>query len=488
MDVWAKAESGIGLDGDRGTSSSSSTNEREDASSSTILMVGDAGCGKSSLIQAFLKPNATKEPKTTFALEYCFARRKNANAGIASAGAGAVLNASAGDKPGKTAVSQSLAHIWELGGDIYEPKLLNIALSAGTLPSAAVIVCIDLSKPQDCYLSLKRWMTVVREHLAARCAELRARAGAGVGRAAVDMQAQAQAMRESSMAAYSTVTTASGAHTPHPDTSIARPSEVPIFVVANKNDVFRNKFSSSDRRTLLQVLRFVAHYHGASLIVTSAAESSGKETFRLLMNHACFGVPLKPACDVAVDHALFVTAGRDSFAAILTGKGTGKGGDEDGKSILAVSESDVAAYVTPAGVNKESWTRFETMLANLYGVPDPDAGRGKVISVGGAGATVENGSGGAGSIVEYPEQDVDEARSGRDLALEQYIQDAVRREKMAARSAMPEDEDDVVGGGGQNPATAPYTMQSGVKGGPGGTRKVQQDDESEFDDRRRARK
>ena len=87
---------------------------RDGEDSNTLLVVGDARSGKSSLIQMFLKPNSSKEPKATFALEYNFARRKNASPG-----------------------TKSLAHIWEMGGDIKESGLLGIPLSATNLPSAS---------------------------------------------------------------------------------------------------------------------------------------------------------------------------------------------------------------------------------------------------------------------------------------------------------------------------------------------------------------
>ena len=190
------ADAGIGVEtSDKGSSSSSSTptpNSNEIEDSSTILIVGDAGCGKSSLIQSFLKPNSNKEPKSTFALEYCFAKRKNA---------------SNSDKDGKT-----LAHIWELGGDIYEPKLLTIPLSTVTLPTSAVIICLDLSKPQDCFLSLKRWLSTIREHLAARFSELRA--------SGQTSQIHAQAMRERALGAYG------NSASPHIDANCVKPCEV----------------------------------------------------------------------------------------------------------------------------------------------------------------------------------------------------------------------------------------------------------------------
>jgi GTPase SAR1 family protein len=70
-------------------------NDSNEIGDTTTLFVGDSGSGKSTLIQSFLKPSNTKvspyiivfidntndtnfmkAPKSTFALDYNFARRK----------------------------------------------------------------------------------------------------------------------------------------------------------------------------------------------------------------------------------------------------------------------------------------------------------------------------------------------------------------------------------------------------------------------------
>ena len=43
-------------------------------------------------------------------------------------------------------VSKSIAHIWELGGDIFEPKLLEIPITLKNLTSLTLVVVVDLSK------------------------------------------------------------------------------------------------------------------------------------------------------------------------------------------------------------------------------------------------------------------------------------------------------------------------------------------------------
>jgi len=151
---------------------------------------------------------------------------------------------------------------------------------------------------------------------------------------------------------------------------------------------------------------------------------------------------MKSYYDVAADRAMIVSAGRDTFANILTGKSAGKSGDEESdraKSVFASSEADVQAFITATGVNKETWGRFETTLSSVFGAASVTAATGK--SINSADSAHSNGDDGgtagrAGVNNEYPEADIDECRQARDIVLEQYIQDAARREKLAARSAM----------------------------------------------------
>lgn len=195
----------------------------------TVIVVGDSGCGKSTLIQTFLKPSVNKEPKPTFALEYSFARKKSAG-GSSSA---------AGGPP-----SKSVAQIWELGGDIYEPKLLEIPLTQRTLGSAAVIVVCDLSKPQNAFSSLHRWVTLVKEVIAKRVSELGGRGGA------------VSSIRAENGSFLTLRDLASVPFIDHDDASRVRPCEIPLYFVANKFDALR-KAASADRRTAMQALRWV---------------------------------------------------------------------------------------------------------------------------------------------------------------------------------------------------------------------------------------
>ena len=65
-DIWSKIES-------------EPIDAEADLTETTVLFVGDSGCGKTTLINSFLKANSSKQPKPTYALDYAFARKKNSS-------------------------------------------------------------------------------------------------------------------------------------------------------------------------------------------------------------------------------------------------------------------------------------------------------------------------------------------------------------------------------------------------------------------------
>jgi hypothetical protein len=161
----------------------------------TTLFVGDSGCGKSTLINSFLKPNVSKEPKPTFALDYNFARRK-------------------------ASAAKSVAHIWELGGDINEPRLLEVPLTPSALAFTSVVVVCDLSKPQNCLASVLKWVKRVQDVVSLRLRDLQS----------TDKPA-ADKLKETAEKKYR-------GHAGADDKRV-RPCEVPLYIVANKYDKFR---------------------------------------------------------------------------------------------------------------------------------------------------------------------------------------------------------------------------------------------------------
>lgn len=274
---------------------------------SSNVFVGDLGSGKSTLIQSFLKPTASKDSKPTIALDFNFARRV------------------------KDGV-KSVANIWEVGGDV-ESKLVEIGVNNKLFTSSSVFIVVDLSKPQNVLSSLLRSISAVKEVVATRVADLQA--------------SNVNALNEL-RSRLSEVLKG------HPDATKMRPIEVPIFIVANKFDAFKN-LPSSDRRAIMQVLRFVAHYHCATLISVSASDSHMKDAFRALVGAVCFNGPTKVAYEANADKFVYISRGADNFQNILLGDGA-QGAGQEGKRLIS-QESDVDLYMKERGVTRDCFRR-----------------------------------------------------------------------------------------------------------------------------------
>lgn len=249
-----------------------------ESAGSSLVFVGDLNSGKSTLIQSFLKPSAVKDTKPTIALEYNFARKTSNN-------------------------SKSVANLWEIGGDLVEPKLMEIGITLRTLPTAVVVIVVDLSKPHNILNSVLRSISAVKETVSKRVAELQA--------TNVHLLNE---IREKLQAPYKNI----GEDKKHPDENRVRPLDVTVVIAANKHDLFKS-LPSVDRRNIMQILRFVAHFFGTHLITTSSSEVAQREAYRSLITSLAFGstTSVKPVYETNVDKLVYITKGQDSYQSIF---------------------------------------------------------------------------------------------------------------------------------------------------------------------------
>jgi len=374
-DLWTKLDN-------------SPKDSEEDGVETTLLFVGDSQCGKTTMIQSFLSPTAGKDPKPTFALEYSFARKKvssNQN-------------------------SKAVSHIWELGGDIHEPSLLEIPLATKNIGQVSVIVCCDLSQPHNVFASILRWISLVRGTIQNKLSQLKS-----------SNPNLLTTLRAACAETYST----------NSDKNRVKPCEVPIYIVCNKYDLFKEK-TVAERRALIQAIRFIAHYHGATLICTSSQESSLRENFRGFLSSVCFRSALKNTVETSPEKPVYVFAGKDTFDNILLSTRSGEPENSRSslkgeKSRLVSSELEVQNFVTNDGVTKKSWDRISEHLDTIFGPPDAAPEESKMEVEGGGGER-------EGEMVnEFPEPEVDEMRKQRDAALLRLIQEMDRKDATMAR-------------------------------------------------------
>eukprot|EP00604_Paraphysomonas_vestita_P000204 CAMPEP_0174825332 /NCGR_PEP_ID=MMETSP1107-20130205/42650_1 /TAXON_ID=36770 /ORGANISM="Paraphysomonas vestita, Strain GFlagA" /LENGTH=286 /DNA_ID=CAMNT_0016056853 /DNA_START=6015 /DNA_END=6875 /DNA_ORIENTATION=+ len=223
----------------------------------------------------------------------------------------------------------------------------------------------------------------------------------------------------------------------HPDENIVSLSKVPMYLVANKYDIFKD-YGSVERRATAQILRFVCHYYGVYITTASSMDATLRESFKTFINGVCFKAPIRQVNESHFDRPIHISPGKDTFESILLGSKSGEGGPESqpvkgssqSKSRLVSSEADLTNYLTPKGLTRDCWSRLgEHLQLTLEAGPDED------IRIKKSSGNNDDQETQPGPESEYPEPEIDEMRSQRDVILRRYIQEIERKEAMAARMA-----------------------------------------------------
>eukprot|EP00638_Chattonella_subsalsa_P003693 CAMPEP_0117746320 /NCGR_PEP_ID=MMETSP0947-20121206/7877_1 /TAXON_ID=44440 /ORGANISM="Chattonella subsalsa, Strain CCMP2191" /LENGTH=464 /DNA_ID=CAMNT_0005563623 /DNA_START=64 /DNA_END=1458 /DNA_ORIENTATION=- len=330
------------------------------------LLLGERGVGKSSLVQSFLNPNKVDDkPKPTVALEYQFARRSGGGS------------------------AKDIAHLWELGGGMKSTtELIRVAISPKQFQFSTVFVVIDLSQPENAFGSLLHWMNVARRHMG-DCMKLIAKKKPPLAEAIRKKMVQRLAMADD-----------------NPDKRLIDPAPIPLVVVGNKYDLFKDH-ESVKRKALFQALRFVAHLNGATFLTCSTKEKNLRDVFRIYANSYLFRVSPKKIVEANGEKAVIMPAGQDSMSAILRNLPN------------RLNEGD---FVSTAGVSSDATAKWKQVLQGMFGPPtDADMGRDDD-----DGEEEEKGN----EPNSHPEPLVDEMRAQRDQALKQYRKEVERRIKM----------------------------------------------------------
>ncbi|GMF51422.1 unnamed protein product [Phytophthora fragariaefolia] len=252
------------------------------------LIVGPRGSGKTSLTATFRNSSKAEEIKPTTALDYVFVRLRT------------------GGRP-------AVAHMWELASTKCVNEMIKIPLGPERILNGALVIVIDLSAPGDVVPALVKWLTtlysVVHE-------VLKAKEKNPVEKFAVDV------LKQEAMARYGSA---------HPDKDEVTPLPLPVLVVGNKYETFRDE-DSIKRKGVTQAVRYLAHMYGASLLFTSMKDKNLVNQFRSIMKGFAFRAMAR-GTSKEVDPAkpLFVPAGADLFEDIGIPKSAGWRQDRFGK-------------------------------------------------------------------------------------------------------------------------------------------------------------
>ncbi|KAK1171058.1 cytoplasmic dynein 2 light intermediate chain 1 [Acipenser oxyrinchus oxyrinchus] len=235
-----------------------------------VFFMGNKSGGKTSIILRCL--DRDEAPKPTLALEYTFGRRARGH-----------------NTP------KDIAHFWELGGGTSLSDLIQIPITTDNVRSLSVVVVLDLSKPSDLWLTMEKLLQVT---------------GAQVDKVFTELvKSDTKANKEIRQRGARTLPK------DYPDRELIDPFPVPLLIIGSKFDIFQD-FDSEKRKVICKTLRFIAHYHGASLVFTSSKTESLMSKTRSLINHLAFGTERGKSVSLDQNKPLLIPAGMDSLGQI----------------------------------------------------------------------------------------------------------------------------------------------------------------------------
>lgn len=237
---------------------------------SHIILVGSRGCGKSSIMLRFL--DRTETPRETTAMEYTFGRKSK----------------------GHNAAQKDVAHIWELGGGSSHAPLLQVPLQVETLKSTAVMIVVDLSKPDAIWLTIDKLIREVRAVIDKVLEKL-----------SPAEKSEIESVQKERLALVTDVA----------ESQSIDMFPLPLILVGGKYDICSD-FESEKRKVICRTMRFLAHSNGASLLFFSDNSEILVSRIRAFMSHFIFRTNAPK--NLVTDHhqPLFIPFGKDSFSGI----------------------------------------------------------------------------------------------------------------------------------------------------------------------------
>ena len=250
---------------------------------SSVVLIGSRHSGKTSMILRFL--DREEAPKPTTALEYTFGRRSKGHN-----------------------IAKDVGHIWELGGGVRLSRLLELPFSAEYILSTSVVLFLDLSTPDELWLTLDSFLTSIRKLTDPRQLSDQ------------DMIAKFAHMRDLKSNS-------------HADKDSMNLLPIPIVFIGSKYDLFQ-EMEPEKRKVICKTLRFVAHHCGASVQFFSTKHESLLNKAKVTISHLLFGT--LPSKTLQLDHnkPLLIPFGMDSLQQIGSPPSTGRGTEHFGKNLF----------------------------------------------------------------------------------------------------------------------------------------------------------
>lgn len=231
----------------------------------TALFVGAKHCGKTSLIYRMLGMSQAAKPST--ALEYYYGKREERNA-------------------------TQVAHFWELAHGQDLSQLSEIVINGENIHASVAVIVVDCADVATMWETCEFWLRKLDQRAGEIFQKMRSKNSSTPDKMLARLKSR---IGES-----------------HPDLEQMRLSGLPFCIIGNRLDMFKE--DTVKGKTMVRTLRYLAHFYGACLCLTSDREIEAAK-YRALMSHLIFGVPFDTKF-ANLDHekgGLLITAGMDSF-------------------------------------------------------------------------------------------------------------------------------------------------------------------------------
>ncbi|KAG3003911.1 hypothetical protein PC121_g11568 [Phytophthora cactorum] len=359
-----------GAEGDAVEKPAVNTPAPEDRDTFTLI-VGPRGSGKTSLTANFRNSSKAEEIKPTTALDYVFVRLR-------------------------TAGRPSVAHMWELASTKCVNEMIKVPLGPERILNGALVIVVDLSAPGDVVPALVKWLTTL---YTAVLEVLKAKEKNPIDKLAVD------ALKHEAIARYGNG---------HPDKDVVTPLPLPVLVVGNKYETFRDE-DSIKRKGVTQAVRYLSHMYGASVLFTSMKDKNLVAQFRSVMKGFAFRAMARGASkEVDPAKALFVPAGADLFEDIGVPKSAAWRQDRFGKD------------------QHEEKARQWVKIASEYYPPSASATEDLLAQ---KELSEQDDKDGEESSNQFPEPNIDRARQQKREELRRYRDNRRKAQERKSRAA-----------------------------------------------------
>ncbi|KAJ3610652.1 hypothetical protein NHX12_022744 [Muraenolepis orangiensis] len=247
----------------------------------TVFVVGSKSGGKTSILLRCLDRDEATKP--TLALEYTFGRRARGH-----------------NTP------KDIAHLWELGGGASLSDLVQIPIAPLSFRSLSLILVLDLSQPNRLWRTMETLLQAAHTQLGKVCSQTRS-----TGKAQAGVKAHAGSKHPTG----SIQPAARVLPKDYPDRELLSPFPVPLLIIGSKYDLFM-EIESEKRKVVSKTLRFIAHYHAASLLFTSIKSETQMSKTKSFFNDLAFGLERGKSVSLETSKPLVIPSGSDSFVQI----------------------------------------------------------------------------------------------------------------------------------------------------------------------------